>query len=125
MQVKMGAERPFYLVMKYDGGQYWIQLATLLDDRTKIKTGWYLLTDAPHAIEVGWGAASASGTNDGFAELYLDDVLMESLTNLDNDSIFIENFKIGFTSRLVGKNISGVMYVDDVATSNIGHLGLP
>jgi hypothetical protein len=125
MQVKMGAERPFFIVLKYDSGQYWIQLNTLRDDLTKTKTGWYLLTDAPHTIEVDWQAASGPGANDGFAQLYLDDVYLEGLTGLDNDTIFIENFKIGFTSRLVGKSISGIFLVDDVATSNTGHIGLP
>jgi hypothetical protein len=57
--------------------------------------------------------------------MYLDDVLLETLGNLDNDTLFIENFKVGFTSKLIGKSISGVFYVDDVATSNSGHIGLP
>jgi hypothetical protein len=125
VQVKMGAERPFFIVLKYESGQYWIQLNTLLDDLTKTKTGWYLLTDSPHTIEIDWQASSTPGADDGFVELILDDVLLEALTGLDNDTIFIENFKVGFTSRLVGKSIYGVFFVDDVATSNAGHIGLP
>jgi hypothetical protein len=125
VQVKCGAERPFFIVLKYNGGQYFIQLNTLLDDRTKVKTGWYLLTDAPHTIEVDWQAASTPGADDGFVELYLDDVFIEALTGLDSDTIFIENFKVGFTSRLEGKSISGIFYIDDVYTSNGGHIGAP
>jgi hypothetical protein len=125
MQVKWGAERPFFIVLRYESGQYEIQLNTLLDDLTKVKTAWYVLTDEPHVIEVGWQAASGAGANDGFARLYLDDVLLQELTGLDNDSLWIESFRVGFTSRLEGKVISGMFYVDDVATSNNGYIGPP
>jgi hypothetical protein len=50
---------------------------------------------------------------------------METLSELDNDTMYVEFFKIGFTSRLEGKSISGIFYVDDVATSNTGYIGLP
>jgi hypothetical protein len=125
MQVKWGVERPFFIVLKYESGQYLIQLNTLLDDLTKTKTGWYVLTDEPHTIEVNWQAASFDGANDGYAKLYIDDVLQEELIGLDNDTMFIEKFKVGFTSRLVGKSISGIFYVDDVATCSTGHIGQP
>ena len=125
VQVKMGSERPFFIVVKYQGGQYLIQLNTLLDDLTKVKTGWYLLSDAPHTLEVTWSAAAASGTDDGIAALFLDDVLLETRVGLDSDTIYVDTFKIGFTSRLDGKPISGIFYLDDIATANDGHIGLP
>ncbi|MEN8240958.1 MAG: hypothetical protein ABFS17_03465 [Chloroflexota bacterium] len=125
MQVKMGAERPFFIVVLNRGGFYEIQLNTLLDDLTKVKTGWYPLADRPVTIEVNWQAASADGANDGYAELYINDLLQEALTGLDNDTIIVDTFKIGFTSRLEGKLISGVFFVDDVSTSNGTHIGLP
>ena len=108
IQTKMGENRPFFIVMKFDGGQYQIQLNTLRDDLTKAKTGWYTLSDAPHTLEVSWQAASAADANDGRAALYIDGLRVEQLQNLDNDSILIDTFKIGFTSRLDGKVISGI-----------------
>lgn len=125
MQVKMGEERPFFIVLKYESGQYLIQLNTKLDDLSKVKTDWIPITDASHTIEVDWQAASGDGANDGYAELYVDDVLQEALTGLDNDTIYIDKFKLGFTSKLTGKVISGVFYIDDVATSNNGYIGPP
>ena len=125
VQVKMGAERPFFIVVKYQGGQYLIQLNTLRDDLTKAKTGWYFLSDEPHTLEISWSAAPYAVSNDGWANLYLDDVLQEGLLGLDNDLIYVETFKIGFTSRLDGKPISGIFYLDDIATTNDGYIGLP
>jgi hypothetical protein len=125
MQVKMGAERPFFIVLKYQGGQYYIQLNTKLDDLTKVKSGWHLLSDAVHTIEVNWQASSAPGANDGYVDLYIDDVLQETLGNLDNDTLYIDSFRMGFTSKLAGKIISGIFYIDDVGTDDAGHIGLP
>ncbi|MEN8242314.1 MAG: hypothetical protein ABFS17_10365 [Chloroflexota bacterium] len=125
MQVKMGADRPFFIVLKRQGGQYLIQLNTLIDGLTKVKTGWYLLSNAPHTIEVDWQAASSPGGNNGWAEIILDGSTLEYLSGLDNDTIFVDTFKIGFTSRLDGKAISGIFYLDDIATSNDGYIGIP
>ena len=125
IQVKMGPERPFFIVAKYESGQYLIQLNTLRDDLTKAKTGWYPLSDAPHTIEIDWQQASVAGANDGWVELYLDGSLLETKSGLDNDTIYVDTFKIGFTSRLDGKAISGIFYLDDIATSNSGYIGLP
>ena len=125
VQVKMGAERPFFIVLKKLGGQYLIQLNALIDDRTKLKTAWYPLSNAPHTIEVDWHAATGAGNNDGNAALYLDDALLAMLMSLDNDTIYVDTFKIGFTSRLDGKPISGIFYLDDIATSNSAYIGIP
>ena len=125
MQVKMGAERPFFIVMKYEGGRYLIQLNTLLDDLTKVKTGWIELSNLPHTIEIDWRASSAPAANDGRIKLYLDGDLYGVLDDLDNDTVYVELFKVGYTSRLAGKSISGTFYVDDVTTSSGGYIGLP
>ena len=39
--------------------------------------------------------------------LYLDDVLLETKSGLDSDEIYVDTFKIGFTSRLMGKQCQG------------------
>jgi hypothetical protein len=125
MQFKTGPDRPAFLVMIYSGGTYYIQLNVKDDAGVKTKTGWIELTDEVHTIEVDWAAATSDGANDGYTEVYIDDVLQEAVTGLDNDTWVVESFRMGFTSRLVGKSISGIFYIDDVATSNNGHIGVP
>ena len=125
MQIKMDALRPAFIVLKYDSGVYSIQLNTLLDNLTKVKTGWVVLPNAPTTIEVEWQQSSGGSANDGFARLYLNDVLQDELTGLDNFTLSITSFRMGFTSRLAGKSISGIFYIDDVATSTGGHIGPP
>ena len=80
MQVKMGAERPFFIVLKRQGGEFLIQLNTLLDDLTKAKTAWYPLSILPHTIEVEWEAASGPGVNNGGVILYVDGIIQPSET---------------------------------------------
>jgi hypothetical protein len=125
MQIKMDGERPGFIVLKHEGGKYYIQLNVKENDLTKTKTGWYLLTNEPHLIEVSWQAASAPGANDGYALLYIDELLQESLLGLDTDELYISDFRMGFTSRLVGKSITGIFYLEDVGTSISGYLGAP
>jgi hypothetical protein len=36
----------------------------------------------------------------------------------------VGNFKLGFTSRLTGKSISGTFYIEDVAAAGVGHICL-
>ena len=51
--------------------------------------------------------------------------MLEVISDLDNDSIYVANLKLGFTSKLVGKSISGIFYIDNVATSTSGYIGIP
>ena len=125
MQFKMDALRPAFIVLKYDSGIYSIQLNALLDNLTKVKTGWVVLPNAPTTIEVEWQQSSGVSANDGFARLYLNDVFQDELTGLDNFTLSITSFRMGFTSRLAGKSIAGIFYIDDVVTGNGGHIGLP
>jgi hypothetical protein len=125
LKFKKLKEVPAYVVIKHNGSQYLIRLITKLDDLTKVKTSWITLTDAPHTIEVDWQAASVAGANDGFAKLYIDNVLQEALTDLDNDTLYITHYGIGFTNLLTGLSISGIVYFDDVLTSNNGYIGAP
>ena len=59
MQFKMDALRPAFIVLKYDAGVYSIQLNTLIDGFTKVKTGWVVLPNKPVTIEVEWEQSKA------------------------------------------------------------------
>jgi hypothetical protein len=125
LKLKKLKEVPAHVVVKHNGSQYFIRLITKLDDLTKVKSSWIPLSDEPHTIEVDWQAASVPGANDGFAELYIDGVLKEALTGLDNDTLHITHYGIGITNLTDGLSFSGKFFIDDVGTSNLGYIGLP
>ena len=52
IQVSMGGYRPFFIVVKYQGGQYLIQLNTLRDDLSKVKTGGYSSAMPPRPLRL-------------------------------------------------------------------------
>jgi hypothetical protein len=125
LEAKRGLPRTFFLVLRRLNGLYQIQFNILVDDGLKYKSAWYNLSDAPHAIEIDWQASSGPGVNDGFIQMFMDNGLLEEMTGLDNDTFIVSSLRIGFVSRLDGSPISGVWYLDDVATSNNGYIGLP
>jgi ELWxxDGT repeat protein len=125
LEAKQGLPRTFFLVLRRLNGQYQIQFNILVDGQIKFKSSWYDLSDIPHTIEINWHASSGPAVNDGFIQMYMDGTLLEEMTDLDNDTHIVSSLRIGFIGRLDGSPISGIWYVDDVATSSMGSIGVP
>jgi hypothetical protein len=125
LETRRGLPRTFFLVLRRLNGQYQVQFNILVDGQIKYKSSWYTLSDAPHTIEIDWQASSAEGADDGAIQMYLDEILLEEMAGLDNDTHIVSSLRIGFIGRLDGSPISGIWFVDDVATSTTGYLGLP
>ena len=47
----------------------------------------YSITDASHKIRVDVMASAGPGEDDGYLGLYIDDVLKEVITGIDNDTV--------------------------------------
>jgi len=100
----------FYVTLKYSGG-YKIYATAALDVGSE-STSEYLITDAPHHIRIYWAASTADGNDDGYLHLYIDHVLQESLTGLNNDTVDIANIYFGVTTAL-DAGTYGIFYMDD------------
>jgi hypothetical protein len=96
-----------------------------LNDFTKIKSEWCTLTEGPHTIEIIWAVDGPEELQIGMGVIIIDGTQEALVSDIDNDTMYVDTIKFGFTSRLEGKDISGVFYVDDFATSNSGYFGLP
>jgi len=108
--IVMAETDDFYIFNGYDtaailqvqlgfiNGSYQVRLRETHDSGGTLSTAWFAISDAPHVIEVAWQAATAVGANDGSATLWVDGVQAESLTNLDNDTRFIEYVRLGAIS---------------------------
>lgn len=95
-----------------ENSEYKLRVQVRKDDDTYINSAAYTISNDWHTIQVGWKAASADGSNDGMAELWIDDVLMESLTGVDNDLILLNEIRLGAPSGL-DTGTSGAMLFDD------------
>jgi RHS repeat-associated protein len=95
-----------------ENSEYKLRVQVRKDDGTYVNTGKYTISNDWHTIQVGWKSASTDGSNDGMAELWIDDVLMESLTGVDNDLILLNEIRLGAPSGL-DTGTSGAMLFDD------------
>lgn len=72
------------LILGYSAPNYTIYMS-IQEDGGSSSSGTYTMTDAPHWIEMEWAAATYAGANDGIAKLWIDDILQEAMSGLDND----------------------------------------
>lgn len=105
------------------GGLYWIS-AQIQDDSNNWINGEYIyIIDAWQSVEIEWQAASASGTIDGYLNLWINDVLVDTIANIDNDTDVLTDVYLGAVDS-VDAGTNGTIYFD-AFESRIGtHIGL-
>jgi hypothetical protein len=77
------------------------------------------LTDAPHCVEIHWKASTGAGNNNGIWEMWLDGILIDSITTVDNDTKDLANLLFG-PSYVDSVNIAGTIYLDDFVANDDG-----
>ena len=102
-------------------GSYQVRVYLRTDTAATI-TNWVALTDAAHAIELDWAAASGPGVNNGSLSLWIDGAQVANLTGLDNDTHRIEQARLG---PYVGIDAatSGTEYFDAYVSGRSSYIG--
>lgn len=85
-------------------------------------TGWWVLSDALHAVELDWQAAT--GANNGSLTLWIDGVQRSQVANLDNDMHSMGMVRLGATGG-VWTGTRGSVYVDSFESRRMTFIGLP
>lgn len=67
---------------------------------------------------VAWRAATAAGANNGYTYVWIDGVLVASITGLDNDTFNVDEIQYGYTNGSV--NPTGAVFFDDIYDDYIG-----
>ena len=67
--------------------------------------------DAAQLIEVEYKAASTAGADDGYLKLWINDILVDTISNLDNDTYLIDTSSLGVIGSL-DAGTSGMVYFD-------------
>jgi M6 family metalloprotease-like protein len=80
---------------RFSSGKYQLRVALLNDGTTWSNSGWFTITDMPHAIELDWKAAKAAGANDGSLTFWIDGVQKARLAGFDNDTQRIDRVRLG------------------------------
>ena len=94
------------------------------DAGSDLSTGDYAISDAAHFVEVDWAAATSAGANDGYLSLWLDGVLQETKSSIDNDTLRVEQARLGATGSLEA-GIAGTEYFDAFESRRETHIGPP
>ncbi len=101
--------------MQASGGDYEIRLRTRGDDGEELNSSYYSFSDAEHKITVITTYASDGTVEDGTSALYIDGVLKETITGINN---FDDNNRPdGFVGGIAaGGDVadSGMVYIDEI-----------
>jgi hypothetical protein len=99
------------VAFRFSSGSYQVRASLLDDGTTWTDSSWSTISDAPHAIEIDWRAATAAGANDGGLTLWIDGAQKANLTGIDNDTRRIDRARLGPVSG-IDAGTSGTEYFD-------------
>lgn len=78
------------------------------------------ITDDWHRIRIVWVASSAPGEDDGFISLFVDGVLEDSVTGIDNDGHDLDTIRFGAIAS-IDAGTYGMHYIDDFQWDDAGN----
>jgi hypothetical protein len=107
---------------RFRNGNYQLMAALRSDGSSWTKTGWLTISDAPHAIELDWRAATAAGANDGGLTLWIDGVRQADLTGADNDTRRIDGVRLGAGTG-IDAGTRGTYYFDAFESRRQAYIG--
>jgi hypothetical protein len=107
---------------RFSSGAYQIRAALTNDGSTWTNTSWFTISDAPHAIEFDWQAATGAGANNGGLTLWIDGIQQASLTGIDNDSRRIDRVRLGAVAGL-DAGTSGTYFFDAFESRRESYIG--
>jgi hypothetical protein len=108
--------------LRFSSGAYQIRAALANDASKWTNTNWFTISDAPHAIEFDWQAATGAGLNNGSLTLWIDGTQQASLSGIDNDTQRIDQIRMGVVAGLdAGTN--GAYFFDAFESRRQSYIG--
>jgi hypothetical protein len=108
------------IVLKRLSGQYSLEARTRQNDGSRVDTGFFPITNAPHFVEFDWHRANP-GVADGILIFYIDSTILSVLTDLDNDQGLVESGRLGALSLKTGA--SGTLRFDQFESRRANLIG--
>jgi len=109
------------VVLKRQAGAYSVMGRCRLNDGTQADTGFFPITNAPHAIEIDWRRASSPVALDGRFELFIDGGSVSALSGLANGVSAVDFARMGALSVKTGA--AGTMYWDEFVSRRSSYIG--
>lgn len=103
-------------------GAYQLRAGLKNDADAWLSTNYVTISDAPHAIEFDWRAATAAGANDGGLTFWIDGVQQGNLTGVDNDLARVDRARLG-PANSIDAGTRGTYYFDTFESRRQSFIG--
>ena len=117
-----GTVHHLQLELRFQATGYEVRALLMNDAKTMISTNWLPLSDAPHALELDWRAATAAGANNGGLTFWIDGSQQADLTGVDNDTRRIDQARLGATSG-IDSGTRGTYFFDAFESRRLSYIG--
>lgn len=107
---------------RFSGGAYQVRALILGDGASATSSGWFTISDAPHALEMDWRAATGAGANNGGLTFWIDGVQRANVTGIDNDTRRIDLIRLGAGSG-IDTSTRGTYYFDAYEARRQSYIG--
>lgn len=77
-------------------------------------TSWYDILDGENEILIDWKASSGAGNDDGYLKLWIDGVLKETVSNIDNDTKSSSDLDFGIRTSPPAGSGDVTFYIYDI-----------
>jgi uncharacterized repeat protein (TIGR01451 family) len=114
----------FRLELLYESGAYKLRPRILRDSWGYTNGNKYTISNDWHVIEIEWQTSSAPGANNGYLSLWIDDTLVGTIANVDNDEKHnrLDEARLGATCG-VDSTTSGTTYFDNFESRRESYIG--
>jgi hypothetical protein len=110
------------LTLRHQGAKYQIMAQVRQDDESVVKTNWLKLRNAGSTVEFEWRKPSGTDAHDGKLRLWIDQVLVATLTGIDNDVGGVDSVQLGILGGLAASS-SGTLYIDHFESRRVNFIG--
>ena len=108
--------------MNNSGSSYRLVMDAQNDAQAWVAGQYLAVSDDWQMLEVEWQTASAAGAGDGYVKLWINDVLVDTLSGLDNDTRHVTKASIGAVAGL-DAGTAGTVYWDGFEARRGSHIG--
>lgn len=107
--------------VRKSSGAYQIRASLRTNSGGTTSTNWYTISNASHAIEINWIAASTSNGTNGSLGLWIDGTAKQTLSNISNGNYRLEEVRLGASN--IPSGVSGTEYFDAFASTRTSYIG--
>jgi len=117
-----GTKAVLRVQFKFSNGVYQVRAGLQNNGAAWTDTSYATISNAPHAIEVDWQAASGPGTNNGGLTFWIDGVQVSGVSGIANDTLKIDSVRLGAVNA-VDAGTSGIEFFDAFESRRQTHIG--